>query len=95
MFLHARISKPLFWAVMGIIYAVSISGIRVWLQDAGIIMAWWQWSAAILWYGLLSLCLAAGFTLIGENEPKAGCRLLGASLPVVMALGAGMWVILI
>jgi hypothetical protein len=94
MFLYSTIARPLFWIMMGLIYAMTIAGIRVWVQELGISMTWWKWSGAALWYGLLSLSLAAGFTLIGEKEPRAGYRFLGFSSVLMSILGIGLWAVI-
>ena len=63
-------------------------------RDLGLPMNWWKWLLAALWYGLLSIGIAGGFTLMGEKEPGAGYYFLGASLIVMVILGAGLWAVL-
>jgi len=92
---YSTIARPLFWIVMGVIYVLTIAGARVWFQDLGLPMAWWKWMMVVTWYVLLSLSFAAGFTLMGEKEPKAGYRFLGFSLPVMGILGIGLWVVIV
>ena len=91
MFPYSTILRPLFWIVMGLIYALTIAGARIWAEDMGIPMNWWKWLLAAIWYCILSISIAAGFTLLGEKEPGAGYRLLGISLIIIIILGLGLW----
>jgi hypothetical protein len=72
MILYSTFAKPLFWIVMGLLYALMIAGAPVWAEDIGIPTNWWKWLPAAIWYCLLSMGIAAGFTLMGEKEPRAG-----------------------
>ncbi len=89
MFQYSIVFRPLFWMTMGLTYAVIIAGANIWARDLGLEMNWWKWLMAAVWYGILSLITAAGFTLIGEKEPKAGPRFLafGVTLCVVSGIG--------
>lgn len=91
MLLYSTIARPLFWTVMGLIYALMIAGAPVWARDLGLQMTWWKWLLAALWYGLLSLGIAASFTLMGEKEPQAGQYALGLTLAIMIILGVGLW----
>jgi hypothetical protein len=93
MFIYATLARPVFWIVMGLIYALAIAGARVWAGDLGLDMTWWKWVLAILWYVLLNIAVASGFTLIGEKEPRAGWVMLAAALIVMIVLGAGLWAV--
>ena len=94
MVLYSTILRPLFWIAMGLIYALAIAGARVWAQDLGLQMTWWKWLLAALWYLMLSVGLAGGFTLMGEKEPRAGYYFLGLVLIGMIILGIGLWFLL-
>lgn len=94
MLLYSTIARPLFWIVMGLIYALMIAGAPAWARDLGLQMTWWKWVLATLWYGLLSVSIAASFTLMGEKEPRAGQLALGLTLVIMIALGVGLWFLL-
>ena len=79
---------------MGLIYALTIAGARVWAEDLGLPMNWWKWLLAAIWYCLLSFSFAAGFTLLGEKEPRAGYYFFGGSLAIMIILGVGLWYLL-
>ena len=91
MLLYSTIARPLFWILMGLIYALMIAGAPVWARDLGLQMTWWKWLLAALWYGLLSLGIAASFTLMGEKEPRAGQYALALTLAIMIILGVGLW----
>ena len=88
---YSTMFRPLFWIVMGLIYAMTIAGAPIWAQDLGLNMTWWKWILVAGWYGLLSYALAGGFTLLGEKAPKAWYRFLGFHLMLVVLLGIGLW----
>ena len=94
MYAYSTIFRSLFWTVMGILFALIFAGANLWAQDFGLQMNWWKWSLAALWYCLLSLSVAAAFTLIGEKERRAGLRMLCASFIVMIVLGATLWLLL-
>ena len=94
MLLYSTIARPLFWIVMGLIYALIIAGVPVWAEDLGLQMSWWKWVLTALWYVLLSLGVAASFTLMGEKEPRAGQYSLGLTLVIMIILGVGLWSLL-
>jgi hypothetical protein len=79
---------------MGLIYALMIAGAPVWAKDLGLQMAWWKWLLAAIWYCLLSLAIAASFTLMGEREPRAGHYALGLTLVIMAILGVCLWFLL-
>ncbi len=91
---YSTIFRPLFWIVMGLIYAMIIAGAPIWALDLGLQMTWWKWLLVAGWYGLLSYALAGGFTLLGEKEPKAWYRFLGFHLMVIIPMGIGLWFVL-
>ena len=94
MIAYSTLLRPLFWIVMGLIYALMVAGAKVWAQDLGLNMTWWKWLLSALWYGFLSLTFAGGFTLLGEKEPRAGYRFLGVFLTIMIILGVGLWILL-
>jgi len=90
MLIYSTLVRPAFWIVMGLIYALAIAGARVWAQDLGLHMTWWKWGLATVWYILLNIGIASGFTLIGEKEPRAGWAILTTILIVMIVLGVGL-----
>lgn len=90
MFPNATILGPLFWIIMGLIYALMILSARVWAEDLKLKMTWWKWLLVTGWFVLLSICVAGAFTLFGEDEPKAGYYFLGISALVFFILGYGV-----
>ena len=94
MFPYSTIFRPLFWVVMGLLYAVTIAGARVWAQDLGLAMTWWKWLLTAIWYVLLSFSFAGSFTLLGEREPQAWRRFLGFYLAIAIIFGVIVWFLL-
>ena len=91
MFPQSTILGPLFWIVMGLLYAFLILGARVWFKDLGFQMYWWKWLITAFWFTFLSITVAGGFTLFGENEIKAGYYFLGLFGMVSIVSGVGIW----
>lgn len=91
MFPNATILGPLFWIVMGLIYALIIISARIWAEDLKLNMNWWKWMLISFWYILLSISIASAFTLFGEHEPKAGYYFLGFSALIFFIFGLGVW----
>ena len=94
MYLYSTILRPLFWIIMGLLYASLIAGARIWAEDLGLNMNWWKWLLSAVWYCLLSFSVAGGFTLMGEKEPRAGYKFLGFFLAVTIILGVGLYFLL-
>jgi len=90
MFPYSTVLRPLFWIAMGLLYAMIAMSARLWAQDLNLSMTWWEWALAALWYVLLSFSIAGGFTLIGENERRAGRRFLAFHLGLTLIAGAGL-----
>ena len=86
--------RPLFWIVMGLIYAVIIAGAPIWAADLGLQMNWWKWLLTAIWYVLLSYTFAGSFTLLGEKEPGAWYKFMGFHLIITIILGIGLWILL-
>lgn len=95
MFIYSSFFKPVFWVVMGLIYAVMIAGAGYWAHDLGLSMTWWKWVLVALWYLLLSFAFAGGFTLMGEREGRAGQRHLGFFLAITVVCGAVLWFVVL
>ena len=74
------------WILIGAISVLVVLGAIEWFKDAGIVMNWWKWLIAAIWYILTLMGLAAPFTLMGEGESAAGWRLLLFSVPVLIIL---------
>ena len=80
---------------MGLIYALMIAAAPIWAQDLGLKMSWWKWLLAAGWYVVLSIGVAAGTTLIGEKEPRAGYYILVLSLIIMFVLGFILLILLL
>ena len=91
MIIYSPFFKPVFWTVMGLIYAMIIAGAPIWAEDLGIRMNWFKWILCALWYALLSFSLAGTFTLLGEREPGAWYKFLGFHLGLTVLFGAVIW----
>ena len=94
MLLYSTIARPLFWILMGLFYALMIAAAPVWAEDLGLQMTWWKWLLTGIWYGLLSIGIAASFTLMGEKEPRAGQYSLVLTVVIMPILGVGLWFLL-
>ena len=84
---YSSFFKPVFWTVMGLLYALIIAGAPIWMQDMGIQMSWWKWILATAWYALLSFTCAGSFTLLAEKEPAAWYRFLCFHLIITIIVG--------
>lgn len=91
MLLYSTIWKSFFWMAMGILYAIMIAGAPSLADNLGLQMSWWKWILVALWYVLVTINLAAGFTLIGEKERGAGPKFMAASLIPLAILGVCLW----
>ena len=91
MLMYSTFAKPLFWIVMGLLYALMIAGAPVWAEDMGLEMSLWKWLLAAIWFCLLSVGIAAGFTLMGEKEPRAGHIIALLTVVIMIILGVGLW----
>jgi len=87
MLIYSPFFKPVFWIMMGLIYALIIAGAPIWARDLGLQMTWWKWILSGLWYVLLSFTFAGGFTLLGEREPGAWYKFMGFHLIIVIVSG--------
>ncbi|MFC1825411.1 hypothetical protein ACFL9T_22080 [Thermodesulfobacteriota bacterium] len=87
MFIYSTYLKAFFWIFMGLCYALIIASAPIWAEDLNLQMDWWKWPLAAGWYVLLSIGIAAGTTLIGEKEPRAGYYILALSVISLFVLG--------
>lgn len=83
--------QPLFWMAIGLLIAFFFFGLRYWFQDLKIRMYWWKWLLVVIWLIILAVILGGAFTLIGENEPKAGVRFLLFFGVIILLIGGGIW----
>ncbi len=79
---------------LGALSPVVAAGAKAWAEDLRLRMPWWKWVLAGLWYGLLNFTVAAGFTLRGENERRAGNAVLAFFGALTAALGVVLAAIL-
>lgn len=90
MIIYSPFFKPVFWIIMGLLYALIIAGAPLWAQDLDLQMTWWKWMLSALWYGLLSFTFAGGFTLLGEKEPAAWYKFIRFHMIIVIISGVGL-----
>ena len=90
MIIYSPFFKPVFWIIIGLLYAIIIAGAPLWAQDLRLDMTWWKWILCVIWYGLLSFTFAGGFTLLGEKEPGAWYKFMGFHMIIVICTGAVM-----
>ncbi len=90
----STVLKPLFWMIMGGLLILFFSGLRLWFSDQGIAMRWWKWALFAAWFMGVYVTIAGGFTLVGENEARAGLYFMGVFGTLLIILGAGLWRIL-
>jgi len=88
MIIYSPFFKSVFWILIGLIYALIITGAPIWAQDLGLQLSWWKWVFSGLWYVLLSFTFAGAFTLFAEREPGAWYKFLGFHL--IIAIVSGM-----
>ena len=91
MIIYSPFFKPIFWIILGLLYALTIAGMPIWAEDLGIQMAWWKWLLVSLWYILLNFSFAGSFTLLGEKEPGAWYKFLGFHLIITIIFGVIVW----
>ena len=94
MLLYSTIWKAFYWMVMGLLYTIMIAGAPSLAETLDLQMSLWKWILVALWYVLVSINLAAGFTLIGEKERGAGPKFMAATLIPLAILGVGLWFLL-
>lgn len=87
MFPNSHILGPLFWIVMGLLYAVLIYAFAGWTKDKNIKMTWWKWALSAGFYLIASLSLASSFTMLGEKEATTFRMMLLISGMVSVILG--------
>ena len=87
--------EPVFWIIMGLLYALIGYSAPIWANDLGLKMNWWKWVLVFVWFVFLSLVIAGGFTLIGEDKAKAGIYFLGSGLVITAIFGVVLWRILL
>jgi hypothetical protein len=87
MITYSPFFKPVFWIIMGLLYALIIAGAPLWAWDLGLNMTWWKWILSALWYGFLSFTFAGGFTLLGEKEQGACYKFIRFHMIIVIVIG--------
>jgi len=90
MFTNSTFLEPFFWIIMGFLYTIFAISAVYWAKDLKLKMNWWKWSISAVWFIFLSVTIAGGFTLIGENELRAGLYFLGVFGTVMIVSGVGL-----
>ena len=91
MFPHSTMLEPLFWIIMGFLYTIFMISVKYWAEDLKFNMKWLKWTILSVWFILLNITIAGAFTLIGENEARAGLYFLGVFGTTIIILGVGVW----
>ena len=91
MFPHSTILGPLFWIILGLLYAFIIYTAKFWFEDLKIKMNRLKWFLLLFFFIIVNVVIGGGFTLIGEDEQHAGIYFLGIGLVVCFILGTGLW----
>ena len=91
MFPHSTILGPFFWIMMGVLYTIVFISARIWFQDLKIKMNIFRWSLVLVFFLLLNTTIGGGFTLIGENEYRAGIYFIGIGIVICSILGVVLW----
>jgi len=91
MFTNSTMLEPLFWIIMGFLYAVIAISAVYWAKDLKLRMNGWKWALSALWFVLLNITIAGGFTLIGENELRAGMYFLFFFGTLMIIFGVGLF----
>ncbi len=91
MFPQSTILGPLFWIVIGLLYAFTFYSARIWFRDIGIKMTMVKWLLIAVFFILVNLSIGGGFTLIGEDEKNAGIYFTSIGLVICTILGVGLW----
>lgn len=91
MFPHSTMLGPLFWIIMGFLYTIFMISIKYWAEDLKFNLNWWKWTILSVWFILLNIVIAGAFTLIGENEARAGLYFLGVFGTTIIVLSVGLW----
>lgn len=94
MFPYSTMLEPLFWIIMGFLYTIFVISIKYWAEDLNFKLNWWNWILFSIWFIGLNIVIAGGFTLIGENETRAGLYFLGVLGTIFVLFGAGVWKLL-
>lgn len=87
MFTNSTIWNPLFWMAMGALNLGLLFVLKLLFQEYKIRVSLLKWVSLSAYWLLLCLLMGAGFTLVGENEAKAGMRLLAFSLVPMLFIG--------
>ena len=91
MFTNSTIFEPLFWIIIGAFYTLFTLSMIYWAKDLNLKMTWWKWILSVTWFIFLNITIAGGFTLIGENEMRAGLYFLGVFGTIMIVSGVGLW----
>ena len=76
---------------MGALLVLFFSSMRLWFKDFRFRMSWWKWLLFSAWFLGVYVVIAGGFTLIGENEVRAGTFFLGIFGTAFFVLGVGLF----
>lgn len=91
MFPHSTILGPLFWIVMGLLYAFLLISAKYWFKDLGIMMSKRKWILVGFYFIFINITVGGAFTLIGEDELHAGTYFLGIFGVISIILGVALW----
>ncbi|MCU4174055.1 hypothetical protein [Carboxylicivirga sp. N1Y90] len=87
MLLQSTIFGPLFWMLQGILLFTFVIGLHYYFKDKNIELTIPKWLLIITYWLTINLTIAAGFTLIGEDESRAGIYFLGFFSVTLIIIG--------
>lgn len=96
MFTNSTMLNPIFWMILGASNVFFFFGLRYYFQDWNLKISKLKWAVIVCYWIVLNFVIAAGFTLIGENEVKAGLRFMAFFAPFLI-IGAAIivrWILL-
>ncbi len=76
--------------IIGALSGLVVMGAIVWANSLGLMMTWWKWLLAVLWYILLNFFIFLDFTMMGEGEAAAGLKMLLFQVILMIILGVGL-----
>ncbi|MBT3198972.1 MAG: dehalogenase [Phycisphaerales bacterium] len=83
-----------FWFIEGILCALAVIGLKVWMEDRNTPMRLWKWVLVGAWMLLLGFTIAFIGTSVGENEMVAAKK-GGIIFSVICVIfGAVVWQLL-
>lgn len=87
MLLQSTIFGPLFWMLQGILLFIFVIGLYFYFKDKNIELTILKWLLIIAYWLTVNLTITAGFTLIGEDETRAGIYFMSFFSVILIVVG--------